>query len=206
MGKSKSKKKKWVKNLESPPADFGVPIPNLPEKFLLMRVKSGTKIRNVLGHALKEFSNYNSVVWTAAGQGIGKAISCAELFKRKQEGLHQITKLRYVESEKSKTENKNDANVETRHVPEIHILLTKEVKDTSELGYQAPGNGGEFSTEQEAKNGGKGRNQETGSNPTCIDAEEFAAMGLRTGQKRPKKEQQTEAPPKKNKKRGKDNR
>lgn len=61
------------------------------------QVKSGTKIRNVLGYALKEFENYNSVVWTAAGHGIGKAISCAELFKRKHEGLHQITKLRYVE-------------------------------------------------------------------------------------------------------------
>ncbi|KOC70867.1 Ribonuclease P protein subunit p25-like protein [Habropoda laboriosa] len=206
MGRSKLKKKKWVKNLDYPPEDLGIPIPNLPPKVLLMRVKSGTKIRNVLGHALKEFSNYNSVVWTAAGHGIGKAISCAELFKRKQGGLHQITKLRYVESDRSKTENKNDTNVETRHVPEIHILLAKEIKDTSEPGYQAPDNRGEFSSQGEMRNGGKGKNQEAGSNATCIDAEEFAAMGLRTGQKRPKKEQQTEAPPRKNKKRGKDDR
>lgn len=63
----------------------------------IFQVKSGTKIRNVLGYALKEFVNYNCIVWTAAGHGIGKAISCAELFKKKQESLHQITRLRYVE-------------------------------------------------------------------------------------------------------------
>lgn len=63
----------------------------------IFQVKSGTKIRNVLGYALKEFANYNCIVWTATGHGIGKAISCAELFKKKQEGLHQITRLRYVE-------------------------------------------------------------------------------------------------------------
>lgn len=62
-----------------------------------LKVKSGTKIRNVLGYALKEFPNYNSVVWTGVGQAIGKTISCVELFKRKHEGLHQVTKLRYTE-------------------------------------------------------------------------------------------------------------
>ncbi|XP_034182543.1 ribonuclease P protein subunit Rpp25 [Osmia lignaria lignaria] len=200
MGKSKLKRKKWTKNLKDEPKDSGVPIPNLPEKFLLMRVKSGTKIRNVLGYALKEFSKYNNVVWTAAGQGIGKAISCAEIFKKKQENLHQITKLRYVESTKSITEKKGDLNVETRHVPEIHILLAKEIKDTSEPGYQAPDDCGEFLNDEDVKNNKKDRRQEAG-NMSCIDAEEFAAMGLRTGQKRPKKEQQAEAPPKKNKKR-----
>ncbi|XP_076755802.1 ribonuclease P protein subunit Rpp25 [Xylocopa sonorina] len=203
MGRSRSKKKKWIRNLESESTDPGIPIPNLPEKFLLMRVKSGTKIRNVLGYALKEFSNYETVVWTAAGHGIGKAISCAELFKKKHEGLHQITKLRYVESEKSK-KNKNEASLEesteARHVPEIHILLAKEVKDTSEPGYQAPGDIGEFLNSQGMKNEKKDRRQEAGSSASCIDTEEFAAMGLRTGQKRPKKEQQAEAPSKKNKK------
>lgn len=38
MGKSKLKRKKWTKNLKDEPTDPGVPIPNLPEKFLLMRV------------------------------------------------------------------------------------------------------------------------------------------------------------------------
>nr|XP_033321906.1 uncharacterized protein LOC117218016 isoform X1 [Megalopta genalis] len=204
MGRSKSKKTKWTKNLKMEPEDSGrVPIPNLPKNHLLMRVKSGTKIRNVLGYALKEFPNYNCIVWTSAGHGIGKAISCAELFKKKQPGLHQITKLRYTESEKSKTESANGGETASRHVPEIHIMLTKEAKDISvdTPGYQAPDDIGEFLDEEEIKNGKKGGRQEAGSNVTCIDAEEFAVMGLRAGKKRPKKENQAEAPPKKNKKR-----
>lgn len=203
MGKSKTKKKKWSDSLSEKPIDPGIPIPNLPEKFLCMRVKSGTKIRNVLGYAIKEFPNYNSVVWTAAGHGIGKAITCAELFKRKCEGLHQITKLRYIESEKSKTEKEEKTEAGTRHVPEIHILLTKEIKDKSEPGYQAPGDQGEFLNDQKGENSKRSSRHEAGGNVTCIDAEEFAAMGLRTGQKRPKKEQQVEAPPKKNKRKEK---
>ncbi|CAD1470517.1 unnamed protein product, partial [Heterotrigona itama] len=200
MVRPKSKKKKWMRNVEPESTDPGIPIPNLTEKFLLMRVRSGTKIRNVLGYALKEFSNYDSVVWTATGHGVGKAISCAELFKKKQEGLHQITNIRFVESKKSKEkkESETDENVKVRHVPEIHILLAKEVKDTSVPGYQAPGNNGEFLDDEEMKNESKSKKQEAGNNVTRIDAEEFAAMGLRTGQKRSKKEQQqTEAPPKK---------
>lgn len=123
MGKSKLKKKlkrsELVEELKS--AESDVPIKNLPEKFLwmhvstrklqtttskllldfahatlLFKVKSGTKIRNVLGYALKEFPKHDSVVWTGIGNGIAKTISCAELFKRKHADLHQVTKLRYV--------------------------------------------------------------------------------------------------------------
>ncbi|XP_076160873.1 ribonuclease P protein subunit p25-like protein isoform X2 [Ptiloglossa arizonensis] len=207
MGRSKNKRKKWTKNLEDEPTEPGIPIPNAPSKFLLMRVKSGTKIRNVLGYALKEFTNHGSVVWTAVGHGIGKAVSCAELFKKKQEGLHQITRLRYVPSEKSKEVVGSGSKTEVRHVPEIHILLAKEIKDTSEAGYQAPDDRGEFTNgDEEPSSSRKDRRQEAGGNVTCIDAEEFAAMGLRTGQKRPKKEQQTEAPPRKSKKRGNNDR
>jgi len=122
MGKSKLKKKLQkqgkliAKKTEESPSTK-VPIDNLPEKFLWMhvsprsfrimvyyliftrlywKVKIGTKIRNVLDYALKEFPNYNSIVWTGVGYGIAKTISCAEIFKRKYEGLHQVTKLRYI--------------------------------------------------------------------------------------------------------------
>ncbi|XP_012534957.1 ribonuclease P protein subunit p25-like protein isoform X2 [Monomorium pharaonis] len=147
MGKSKLKKKlqqgkATVKETEksTEPTVPTVPIDNLPEKFLWMHVKSGTKIRNILSYALKEFSNHDSIVWTGIGHGIGKAISCAEIFKRKHEDLHQVTKLRYISSEKSK----QDVATETHQIPEIHILLTKNIKDTTELGYQAPGDCGTF--------------------------------------------------------------
>lgn len=75
--------------------------------------------------------------------------------------------------------------------------------------YQAPGDNGEFLNGQETKTECEGKKQEAGSNVTRVDAGEFAAMGLRTGQKRPKKEQtkgKTEAPPKKSRKRANDGR
>lgn len=151
MGRSKLKKKlqqtaaeKLTTREESTSAK--VPINNLPEKFLWMHVKSGTKIRNVLGYALKEFPSYNNIVWTGNGHGIAKVISCAEIFKRKHEGLHQVTKLCYISSEKSK----DDRATETRRISEIHILLTKDIKDTTELGYQAPGDCGKFLNKEDA--------------------------------------------------------
>lgn len=60
-------------------------------------MKSGTKMRNVLEFAMKEFPNNDGILWTAAGEGVGKAISCAEIFKRKNPGLHQVTKLGSIE-------------------------------------------------------------------------------------------------------------
>ncbi|XP_060813047.1 ribonuclease P protein subunit p25-like protein [Bombus pascuorum] len=209
MVRPKLNKKKLMKNVEPEPADSGIPIPDLPEKFLLMQVRSGSKIRNVLDYALKEFSNYNNVIWNAAGKAVGKAISCAEIFKTKEKNLHQITKIRFIESEKSEKRKKDETteNVEIYHVPEIFIFLAKEVKDTSVPGYQAPDDDGEFLNGQEKKNECKDKKQEAGSNVTRVDAEQFAAMGLKAGQKRPKKEQtkgQTEAPPKKSRKRAND--
>ncbi|XP_050471947.1 ribonuclease P protein subunit p25-like protein [Bombus huntii] len=211
MVRPKLNKKKWMQNMEPEPTDSGIPIPDLPEKFLLMQVRSGSKIRNVLDYALKEFSNYNNVVWNAVGKAVGKAISCAEIFKTKEKDLHQITKIRFIQSKESekRKENETAENVQIYHVPEIFILLAKEVKDTSVPGYQAPGDNGEFLNGQEMKNECKGKKQEAGSNVTRVDAGEFAAMGLKAGQKRPKKEQtkgQTEAPPKKSRKRANDGR
>lgn len=54
-------------------------------------------MRNVLEFALKEFPNNDGILWTAAGEGVGKAISCAEIFKRKIPSLYQITKLGSIE-------------------------------------------------------------------------------------------------------------
>ncbi|XP_020282578.1 ribonuclease P protein subunit p25-like protein [Pseudomyrmex gracilis] len=136
MGRSKLKKrvkqeistKELAEDITETMKNTQVPIEDLPEKFLWMHVKSGTKIRNVLGYALKEFPNHDSIVWTGTGHGMGKAISCAELFKKKHEGLRQVTKLCYAKSK----ELKENASKDTQRIPEIHILLKKEnIKDTS---------------------------------------------------------------------------
>ncbi|XP_047367388.1 ribonuclease P protein subunit p25 [Vespa velutina] len=99
MGRLKRKKNLATMTLEKNKNQLEVPIipfKNLPKEFLLMRVKNGTKIRNVLGYAIKEFTNHECIVWTGVGQAVGKVISCSELFKTIYKGLHQVTKLRYV--------------------------------------------------------------------------------------------------------------
>ncbi|KAG7196503.1 hypothetical protein KM043_018512 [Ampulex compressa] len=203
-GAKKRRKHRWGGKSDSQPvvpAELGIPISDLPSKLLFMRVKSSTKIRNMLRYALKEFPNYECIVWTAMGHGIGKAITCAELFKRKLDGLHQITKLHYVQSDKPRPNKETKMTV--RSIPQIYTFLARDVKDEAQAGYQAPGDCGMFSGIQGESKSKIDATDPSGhavtDNVTCINAEEFAAMGLRTGQKRSKKEQQTETPPKKNK-------
>nr|XP_012225394.1 PREDICTED: ribonuclease P protein subunit p25-like protein isoform X2 [Linepithema humile] len=203
MGKSKKSKelKRWQMNLKEEDTmknrteSDEVPIKNLPENFLCMRVKNGTKMRNVLDYALKKFPHHESVVWTGIGHCIEKVISCAELFKRKHEGLHQITKLRYIKTKRS------EENIEEQEIqlPEIHILLTRDIKDTTELGYQAPGDYEEFPEKEDAVEPKTSTRTENASNATCIDTKEFATMGLRIGQKRKNRHNKTASSFKKNK-------
>ncbi|KAH0954109.1 hypothetical protein HN011_011160 [Eciton burchellii] len=195
MGRSKLKKRlrRQVETESTDEPKHKVPIKNLPEKFVWMHVKSGTKIRNVLAFAVKEFPNYNhSIVWTGIGQGIAKAISCAELFKRQHEGLHQVTKLCYT-----KSGSKENAADETHRVPHIHILLTKDIKDPSEPGYQMPGDCGEFPEKKEAAELKTCTAMKSADSAPSIDVEEFAAMGLRIGQKRFKRDDNPKLPSKK---------
>ncbi|XP_066599533.1 ribonuclease P protein subunit p25-like protein isoform X2 [Prorops nasuta] len=180
----KKTKKSCAKNYQLEISDNGpdIPINNLPNNVLKMKVKSGTKIRNVLNYAISHFPKHSGVVWTGIGLGVVKTISCSELFKRKHQGLHQITNLRYTEQKLVK-----DKEEGTRKVPEIFIALLRDVQDKSVNGYQAPGEGSWNMGEDIAvkKNG---IDQE--KNVSHIDAEEFASMGLRTGQKMSRKEKQ----------------
>lgn len=84
------------KNVEEPLERERIPIPNLPSNFLWMQVRGGSKIRNLLTHALNEYRDARSVVWTGFGQSVGKTITCAEIMKRESGNtLHQITRLCY---------------------------------------------------------------------------------------------------------------
>ncbi|KAF7379551.1 hypothetical protein HZH66_014922 [Vespula vulgaris] len=166
----------------------GIPFEDLSKEFLLMRVKGGTKIRNVLGYAIKEFSNHDCIVWTGVGEAVGKVISCSELFKTIYKGLHQVTRLRYIVSKNSENASK-DVKEEIRRVPEIHILLSKEAKDITVSGYQAPDDPGQFNFQND-----------TSQMKLNKTNKKFAAMELITGRKRLKKNQLTLTPSKKNKK------
>lgn len=97
MVKSRKKRKFEINDKLNEDNNEKIPIKNLPSKCLIMKINSGSKIRNILKFAFKEFSKFNGIMWTGAGQAIGKIISCSEIFKSKNNGLHQITKLRYIE-------------------------------------------------------------------------------------------------------------
>ncbi|XP_018562237.1 ribonuclease P protein subunit p25-like protein isoform X2 [Anoplophora glabripennis] len=130
------------KNIEEPLERNKIAIPNLPDNFLWMQVKGGSKIRNLLSYALKEFTTVNSLVWTGSGTSVGKAITCAEIMKREcNNSLHQITKLCYrlVEEFWDPLNPELDQIVVKRKLPMIHIYLSKDPLNTEELGYQAPG-------------------------------------------------------------------
>nr|XP_046254491.1 ribonuclease P protein subunit p25-like protein [Scatophagus argus] len=83
------------------------------------------------------------IVFTATGKGASKAITCAEIVKRRVKGLHQLTRLLYstmVEVwEPLEPAAGLDSLTASRNVPAIWILLSREPLDCSQPGYQAPG-------------------------------------------------------------------
>ncbi|XP_026228451.1 ribonuclease P protein subunit p25-like protein [Anabas testudineus] len=149
------------------------PFPGLPLDTPEIRVKDGSKIRNLLRYALSRLevkpraaeeeppppSEERSmvvegqqesgrplcrqIVFTASGKGVSKAITCAEIVKRRVKTLHQLTRLLYstvVEVwEPLEPGAGLDSLTVNRNVPAIWILLSRELLDSSQPGYQAPG-------------------------------------------------------------------
>uniref|UniRef100_A0A3Q3WNJ8 DNA/RNA-binding protein Alba-like domain-containing protein n=1 Tax=Mola mola TaxID=94237 RepID=A0A3Q3WNJ8_MOLML len=125
------------------------PIPGLPPDTLHMRVKEGSKIRNLLRFATARMqgevedgkgSSLRQVVFTGSGRGVTKTITCVEILKRRVEGLHQVSKLYYkTESEISESPQQGVPSITMlRTVPAICILLSKDPLDPQEPGYQPP--------------------------------------------------------------------
>ncbi|XP_070764267.1 ribonuclease P protein subunit p25a [Enoplosus armatus] len=125
------------------------PIPGLAADILHMRVKEGSKIRNLLRFATARMqgegkgsdgASLRQVVFTGSGRGVTKTITCVEILKRKVGELHQVSKLYY------KTVNEVWENPQAgapgitmqRTVPAICILLSKDPLDPQEPGYQPP--------------------------------------------------------------------
>ncbi|XP_041853724.1 ribonuclease P protein subunit p25-like protein [Melanotaenia boesemani] len=125
------------------------PIPGLAADILHMRVKEGSKIRNLLRFATARMqeeagasdgTSLRQVVFTGSGRGITKTITCVEILKRKMTGLHQVSKLYYKtvnEVWKSPQQEAPGITVE-RTIPAICILLSKDPLDPREPGYQPP--------------------------------------------------------------------
>ncbi|XP_049630105.1 ribonuclease P protein subunit p25-like protein [Suncus etruscus] len=121
------------------------PLAPLPPGTLEMRVREGSKLRNLLGLALGrlEAGGARHVVFAGAGRAAGKAVSCAEIVKRRVPGLHQLTKLRFLHTEDSWVPAAPDAGLDPltvrRHVPAVWVLLSRDPLDPDEAGYQPPG-------------------------------------------------------------------
>ncbi|XP_041966493.1 ribonuclease P protein subunit p25a [Alosa sapidissima] len=125
------------------------PIPGLPEGVLEMRVKEGSKIRNLLGFAMARMQGglqhggrtpLRQILFTGSGRAITKTITCAEIMKRQIRGLHQLSKLQYrtVQEQWEGRDSACSRMTIHRMLPAIYILLSKEPLDTHEPGYQPP--------------------------------------------------------------------
>ncbi|CAH1119171.1 unnamed protein product [Phaedon cochleariae] len=157
------------KNIEEPLERSNIPIKNLPDNFLWMQVRGGSKIRNLLTHALNEFPEIKHVVWTGFGTSVGKCITCAEIMKQEcKNSLHQITRLCYriVEEYWDPILPELDQLVVKRKLPMIHIYLTDTSLDPEEIGYQAPGVFNSFKSEESGSSTNRRQNRQFGRIPT----------------------------------------
>ncbi|CAL8359424.1 unnamed protein product [Lota lota] len=124
------------------------PIPGLPADILHMRVKEGSKIRNLLRFAAARMQGQGQggvgglrqVVFTGSGRSLTKTITCVEILKRQVGGLHQVSKLcNKTVSEAWDSLQKGVPGVTVcRTVPALTILLSKDPLDPQEPGYQPP--------------------------------------------------------------------
>ncbi|KAM9410050.1 ribonuclease P protein subunit p25-like [Pholidichthys leucotaenia] len=115
-----------------------------------MRVKEGSKIRNLMGFAMARMQGESGigvgvgglrqVIFTGSGRAVTKTITCAEIMKRKVGSLHQLTKLQYkvVKEVWESAESGTSEMTVHRTVPSISILLSKDPLDPQEPGYQPP--------------------------------------------------------------------
>ncbi|KAJ8340665.1 hypothetical protein SKAU_G00352980 [Synaphobranchus kaupii] len=132
------------------------PFPGLAAGVLEMRVKEGSKIRNLMGFAMARMQDgsgadgggarggagggLRQVVFAGSGRAVTKTITCAEIMKRKVGGLHQLTKLCYRSVREVWESREGGASEMTIHrtIPSISILLSKDPLDPGEPGYQPP--------------------------------------------------------------------
>ncbi|MGH0126978.1 UNVERIFIED_CONTAM: hypothetical protein FKN15_012291 [Acipenser sinensis] len=110
-------KKIGKKEEESP-----LPFPELPPDVVEMKVKEGSKIRNLMGFAMSrmECESTRQIVFSGSARAVTKTITCVEIMKRKQR------------------EPKGENLTVHKNVPSICILLSKDLLDPQQHGYQPP--------------------------------------------------------------------
>lgn len=129
-----------------------------------IRVTAVGSVSAYVSFAAKVFNDMekSEVVVKATGNALAKAVTLAEVIKRRFKGLHQITKLGLTEikDEYEPLEEGLDKVTDTRSVPYAEITLSKKELDTKDVGYQAPVDESlvtEYDPEQMTRSRGRGR-------------------------------------------------
>ena len=76
------------KNVETEETFEDVPIQDLvpmleQNKVVWIKVRAGSKLKNLVGFAEKSFKDKGSVLFSGYGHGLSKAVSIAEIVKRR---------------------------------------------------------------------------------------------------------------------------
>ncbi|NXS12929.1 RPP25 protein, partial [Neodrepanis coruscans] len=126
--------------------EMPLPFPDLPPDVVEMKVKEGSKIRNLMNFAMAqmELKGSRQIVFSGCGRAVTKTITCVEIMKRKLGGLHQVTKVRYktvleVWQNQDLLPDSPAQNLTVhKNVPSICILLSRDPLDPNQTGYQPP--------------------------------------------------------------------
>ncbi|XP_060611523.2 ribonuclease P protein subunit p25 [Anolis sagrei] len=123
-----------------------LPFSGLPPNVVEMKVKEGSKIRNLMGFAMGRMAlgETRQIVFSGCGRAVTKTITCVEIMKRKLGSLHQLTKVQYKtlrevwEDKCPRPEGQVEHLTVHKNVPSICILLSKDPLDPNQMGYQPP--------------------------------------------------------------------
>ena len=125
-----------------------------------IRVTAAGSVSAYVSRAATVFNELNKsfIIVQASGNALAKAVTAAEVIKRRFKGLHQITELKTVEivDEYEPLEEGLDKVIDNRSLPVIEIKLSKEALDTSDKGYQPPLDESQI-TEYDAEEMARGR-------------------------------------------------
>ena len=115
------------KNQEELLTKDNIPIPNLPENFAWSEVTGSSRIRSLVSSLNKILKQEKSLVISGSGNNTTKAVTLAEIIKRRQKHVQEKMALgeRVVQEfwEPKLEVDGLDTLVVTRKIPTIHILL-----------------------------------------------------------------------------------
>ncbi|VWU48903.1 DNA/RNA-binding protein Alba 1 [Hepatocystis sp. ex Piliocolobus tephrosceles] len=107
-----------------------------------MRITSTGRMTNYVNYGAKLLGDEDrkSLKIKATGNAIGKAVTLAEIIKRRFKGLHQITKCgsTVITDQYMSSQDNNEHVVQERTVSFIDIHLSRDQLDVKDAGYQSP--------------------------------------------------------------------